>query len=79
MSQAGRESGGDIFDMAQKGTTVPESAAEPRHIKSVPRSGEAADSGDPNQIGGTTLAEAATNAGDIPRVKLKPLLEYFGC
>lgn len=68
MSQAGRNSGGDILDMAQEGTTVPESAATPRHIKSVPRPGEADDSSDPNQIGGTTLAEAATNAGDIPRV-----------
>lgn len=55
--------------MAAKGTTVPESAAEPRHIKSVPRPGEGADSSDPNQLGSTTLAGAATNAGDIPRVR----------
>ena len=68
MAQAGRESGGDIFDMAEKGTSVPETAAEPRHIKSVPRPGEGADADDPNQLGGTTLADAATNATDIPRV-----------
>lgn len=65
---SGRDSGGDIFDMAEKGTTVPEDAAVPRHIKSVPRPGEAADANDPNQLGAATLADAATNADDIPRV-----------
>ena len=65
---SGRDSGGDIYDMAQKGTSVPEDSAVPRHIKSVPRPGEAADSSDPNQLGGSTLADAATNAVDIPRV-----------
>lgn len=64
---SGRDSGGDIFDMAAKGTSVPEDSAVPRHIKSVPRPGEAADAHDPNQLGGATLADAATNAGDIPR------------
>lgn len=68
-NQAGRASGGDIFDMAKDGTHVPESAAQPRHIKSVPRPGEAADSDDPNALGATNLAEAATNASDIPRVR----------
>ena len=58
--------------MAKDGTTVPEDSAVPRHIKSVPRPGQAADSSDPNQLGGTTLAEAATNAGDIPRVSVLP-------
>ena len=65
---SGRNSGGDIFDMAKDGTSVPEDSAVPRHIKSVPRPGEAADDADPNQLGATDLAGAATNSGDIPRV-----------
>jgi len=65
---SGRDSGGDIFDMAQKGTTVPEDSAVPRHIPSKPRPGEGADSDDLSQLGGKTLADAATNATDIPRV-----------
>ena len=63
---SGRDSGGDIFDMAKDGTTVPENSAVPRHIKSVPRPGEAAEDKDPNQLGGTNLADAATNSDDIP-------------
>lgn len=62
---SGRNSGGDIYDMAESGTTVPEDSAVPRHIKSVPRPDEIVDTNDP---GATTLADAATNAGDIPRV-----------
>lgn len=65
---SGRNSGGDLYDMAQDGTSVPEDSAVPRHIKSVPRPGQAADSSDPNQLGSTDLAGAATNAQDIPRV-----------
>lgn len=65
---SGRNSGGDILDMAKDGTSVPEDSAVPRHIKSVPRPGQAADSSDPNQLGSTSLAGAATNAEDIPRV-----------
>jgi len=64
---SGRDSGGDILDMAQKGTTVPDDSAVPRTIPSKPRPGEAADHDDPNQLGGRTLADAATNPGDIPR------------
>lgn len=76
---AGRDSGGDIFDMAQKGTSVPESAAEPRIIPSKPRPGEAADMDDPNQLGSTSLAGAATNAGDIPRVCSTYQLDLMPC
>lgn len=65
---SGRNSGGDINDMAVSGTSVPEDAAAPRHIKSVPAPGQAADASDPNQLGSTDLAGAATNAQDIPRV-----------
>lgn len=69
MAQQGRSSGGDILDMAKSGTTVPEDSAVPRHIKSVPRPGQAADADDPNQMGATNLADAADNATDIPRVR----------
>lgn len=65
---SGRDSGGDLFDMAKDGTTVPEDSAKPRHIPSVPRPDQIADGSDPNQLGGASLADAATNAEDIPRV-----------
>lgn len=67
---SGRDSGGDILDMAAKGTSVPEDAAAPRHIKSVPRPGQAADDADSTDLGAANLAEAATNATDIPRVSI---------
>ena len=67
-SQEGRDSGGDLFDMAKDGTKVPGSIAEPRTIPSKPRPDQVVNPDDPNQIGGTNLAEAADNQGDIPRV-----------
>ncbi|KIW97110.1 uncharacterized protein Z519_02502 [Cladophialophora bantiana CBS 173.52] len=67
MARSGRDSGGDLFDMAQKGTKVPEDAAEPRYIPSKPRPDQIASETDRNALGGRTLAEAATNEGDIPR------------
>ena len=73
-SQSGPDSGGDLFDMAEKGTTVPEDSAKPRIIPSKPRPDEVASDSDPNYMGATTLSEAATNAGDIPRVRaLQPV------
>jgi len=65
--QSGRDSGGDLFDMAKDGTTVPEDSAKPRLIPSVPRPDQIASDNDPNSLGGSTLDEAATNATDIPR------------
>lgn len=67
-NQSGPNSGGDLFDMAEEGTRVPEDAAKPRYIPSKPRPDEIASETDPNNLGGRNLAEAATNAGDIPRV-----------
>jgi hypothetical protein len=66
--QSGRNSGGDLFDIAAEGTKVPSDAAEPRTIPSKPRPDQMASADDPNQLGGTNMADAATNAGDIPRV-----------
>ena len=68
MPESGRNSGGDLFDMAKDGTTVPDDSAKPRVIPSVPRPDQIASASDPNALGGTNLAEAATNATDIPRV-----------
>lgn len=65
---SGPNSGGDLFDMAKDGTTVPEDSAKPRLIPSKPRPDQIASADDSNQLGGTTLADAATNAEDIPRV-----------
>ena len=70
--ESGRNSGGDLFDMAKDGTTVPDDTTKPRIIPSVPRPGQygttKASEADPNFLGGTTLAEAADNVSDIPRV-----------
>ena len=68
MAQSGRDSGGDLFDMAKDGTTVPEDSAKPRLIPSVPRPDQIASEADPNSLGGSTLQDAADNASDIPRV-----------
>lgn len=65
---SGRDSGGDLFDMAKDGTTVPEDSAKPRLIPSKPRPDQIASADDPNALGATDLAGAATNAEDIPRV-----------
>ena len=71
-AQSGPNSGGDLFDMAEKGTTVPDDAAKPRTIPSKPRPDQIASAEDPNQMGSSDLAGAATNAGDIPRVGHTP-------
>ena len=70
---SGRDSGGDILDMAEKGTTVSEDAAKPRTIPSVPRPDQIASENDPNNLGGRDLADAADNAADIPRVSMPGL------
>ncbi len=71
-AESGRNSGGDLFDLAEKGTTVPEDSAKPRLIPSVPRPDQIASETDPNALGGRSLAEAADNASDIPRVGVLP-------
>jgi hypothetical protein len=73
-SDQGRNSGGDLLDMAKDGTTVPSSAAEPRIIPSKPRPDQIASDSD---FGGTNLAEAADNQGDIPRVRLTTFVSDY--
>lgn len=70
-AQSGPNSGGDLFDMAKDGTTVPDSSAEPRTIPSKPRPDQIASRYDPNDLGATNMAEAADNQEDIPRVGLR--------
>lgn len=60
--------GGDLFDMAKDGTKVPEDAAKPRVIPSVPRPDQIPSKPNPNSFGGSNLADAADNPQDIPRV-----------
>jgi hypothetical protein len=67
-ADSGRNSGGDLFDLAKDGTKVPEGSAQPRYIPSKARPDQVATANDPNDLGSSNLADAATNAGDIPRV-----------
>ena len=72
--ESGPNSGGDLYDMAKDGTTVPDDSAKPRLIPSKARPDQyattKASEADPNFLGGTNMAEVADNAGDIPRVSL---------
>ncbi|KUJ14364.1 uncharacterized protein LY89DRAFT_686844 [Mollisia scopiformis] len=56
--------GGDLFDMAKDGTTIPNDAGKMRTIPSVPRPGEG--EGDVN-ANRSSLASAASNPTDISR------------
>ncbi|KIW10334.1 hypothetical protein PV08_11296 [Exophiala spinifera] len=67
MAQSGRNSGGDLFDLAKDGTNVPSDAAEPRLIPSKARPDQVVSPSDPNNLGARSLHEAADNQGDIPR------------
>ena len=55
--------------MAVDGTKVPEDAAKPRIIPSVPRADQITSD---SEMGATNLAEAADNAQDISRVRNAP-------
>jgi len=65
---SGRNSGGDLFDLAKNGLRVPEDSAQPRFIPSKARPDQVAGGKDLNDRGSSSLADATTNAGDIPRV-----------
>ncbi|KAL3496562.1 hypothetical protein BJX62DRAFT_101946 [Aspergillus germanicus] len=61
--------GGSIYDMAEKGTKIPNDAGRMNTIPSVPRSDQLSE--DPNYsyqgLGQPTTAFAADNATDLPR------------
>lgn len=61
--------GGSITDMAVEGTSVPNDAGKMNTIPSKARPDQVADRADPNDLGGSNLDSAATNASDIPRVR----------
>ncbi|KAF4625572.1 hypothetical protein G7Y89_g12596 [Cudoniella acicularis] len=56
--------GGDLFDMAKDGTSIPNDAGKMRIIPSVPRPGEGEGQANANR---SALADAASNPTHIPR------------
>ncbi|MCJ1481274.1 hypothetical protein MMC06_001431 [Schaereria dolodes] len=65
MASSDPHQGGDLFDMAKDGTTIPNDAGKQNLIPSVPRPDQI---NDPNDLGAADLEGAADNATDIPRV-----------
>ncbi|KAM3068293.1 hypothetical protein ACMFMG_009433 [Clarireedia jacksonii] len=63
MASSDPHQGGDLFDMAAKGTSIPGDAGVMNIIPSKPRPGE----GEPTNAAESTLAGAAANPTDIPR------------
>ncbi|PQE06131.1 Nop domain-containing protein [Rutstroemia sp. NJR-2017a BBW] len=63
MASSDPHQGGDLFDMAAKGTSIPGDAGVMNIIPSKPRPGE----GLPTNAAESTLAAAAENPSDIPR------------
>ena len=59
--------GGDLFDMAKDGTSIPNDAGKMNIIPSVPRPDQINDS--PNDLGAAGLSSAADNPIDISRVR----------
>lgn len=64
MSSEDAHKGGDLSDMAVKGTKIPNDAGQHNLLPSVPRPDQMED---PNDLGSSTIAGAADNATDIPR------------
>ncbi|KAL9116268.1 MAG: hypothetical protein Q9187_007210, partial [Circinaria calcarea] len=65
MSSTDPHQGGDLFDMAKDGTTMPNDAGKQNLIPSVPRPDQISDS--PNDFGAPDLQRAAENPTDISR------------
>jgi hypothetical protein len=69
MASTDPHQGGDLFDMAKDGTSIPNDAGKQNLIPSVPRPDQATDDNNfGNNLGADNLAAAADNATDIPRV-----------
>ncbi|KAG0650505.1 hypothetical protein D0Z07_3343 [Hyphodiscus hymeniophilus] len=64
MASTDPHQGGDLFDMAAEGTSIPNDAGKMNIIPSKPRPGEAEGNVNGNQ---KPLADAASNPADIPR------------
>ncbi|MCJ1372328.1 hypothetical protein MMC20_003552 [Loxospora ochrophaea] len=68
MASSDPKQGGDLFDMAKDGTSIPNDAGQQNLIPSVPRPDQITDpADDPNNLGAANLAGAADNATDISR------------
>lgn len=72
MSSTDPHQGGDLFDMAKDGTTMPNDAGKQNLIPSVPRPDQISDSS--NDPGAPDLQRAADNPTDISRVVFPPPL-----
>ena len=72
MASSDPKQGGDLFDMAKEGTTIPGDAGKMNLIPSVPRPDQIASDSD---TGAIDPAGAADNATDISRVGLWTLVE----
>ena len=69
MAPTDPKQGGDLFDMAKDGTSIPNDAGKQNLIPSVPRPDQITDpASDPNDLGAPDTASAADNATDISRV-----------
>ena len=66
MASSDPKQGGDLFDMAKDGTSIPGDAGKQNLIPSVPRPDQIATD---SETGAITEAGAADNATDIPRVR----------
>lgn len=65
MASSDPHQGGDLFDMAKDGTSMPNDAGKQNLIPSVPRPDQITDD---NGLGADNLAGAADNPTDIARV-----------
>ena len=74
MASSDPKQGGDLFDMAKDGTSIPGDAGKQNLIPSVPRPDQIATD---NETGAITEAGAADNATDISRVR-SPSCAVFG-
>ena len=80
MTSSDPKQGGDLFDMAKDGTSIPGDAGKQNLIPSVPRPDQMTDNNNfGDNLGASDLAGAADNATDIPRVRLMTLFSplYF--
>ena len=75
MASSDPKQGGDLFDMAKDGTTMPNDAGKMNLIPSVPRPDQMTDDNNfGNNLGADSLAGAADNPTDISRVRTRPPL-----
>ena len=73
MAPSDSKQGGDLFDMAKDGTSIPNDAGKMNILPSVPRPDQITDpTNDPNNLGSVDVEGAADNATDISRVSLLP-------